>query len=288
MIKCDICGKKFNDKKNLGTHIKLTHQKDTVKKPEPIHCQLCDKLIGAHAWGLHVKRIHHITVKDYYDTYIKQPNEGLCINCGKPTTFYSMTQGYAQTCSQLCQKQHVWDNMTDIQRKKANEKNSESVKTYIKNRSKEETLAIHRKMRQNSQSELSIIDTITSVYSDEVLRNVKRKIYIYPYELDIVIPKLKLAIEYNGCYFHSTYSGKSKDYHLMKSLLCREKGIRLIHIYEFEDFEQQKQLLKDLILGIDNYPKNDFNKNNLIKSIPKPKIIYDDGRLVIYGAGELL
>ena len=29
MIKCDICGKEFNDKKNLGTHIKLTHQKDT-------------------------------------------------------------------------------------------------------------------------------------------------------------------------------------------------------------------------------------------------------------------
>ena len=73
----------------------------------------------------------------------------------------------------------------------------------------------------------------------------------------------------------------------MKSLLCREKNIRLIHIYEFEDIEEQKQLLKNLILGIDNYPKNDFNKNNLIENIPEPEIIYKD-RYTIYGAGPLI
>ena len=98
---------------------------------------------------------------------------------------------------------------------------------------------------------------------------------------------LNLAIEYNGCYFHSIYVGKSKDYHLMKSLLCREKGIRLIHIYEFEDLDKQIELLKQLILGEDKYPKNDFNKNNLLKNIPKPEIIFNDGRLIIYGAGKL-
>lgn len=111
--------------------------------------------------------------------------------------------------------------------------------------------------------------------------------FISPYELDIYIPDLSIAIEVNGNYWHSVEEGCSKDYHLMKSLLCREKDIRLIHIYEFEDIEEQKQLLKNLILGIDNYPKNDFNKNNLIENIPKPEIIYKD-RYTIYGAGPLI
>ena len=74
----------------------------------------------------------------------------------------------------------------------------------------------------------------------------------------------------------------------MKSLLCREKNIRLIHIYEFEDLDQQIKLLQDLILGQDNYPKEDFNKNNLIDSIPKPEIIYQSDRYTIYGAGPLI
>ena len=82
-------------------------------------------------------------------------------------------------------------------------------------------------------------------------------------------------------------TNESINYHLNKSLLCRQLGIRLIHIYEFESYQTQLQLLKDLILGIDNYPKNDFNKNNLIKKIPNPEIIYNDGSNIIYGAGKL-
>ena len=113
-----------------------------------------------------------------------------------------------------------------------------------------------------------------------------RKI-ISPYELDIYLPDLHIAVEVNGNYWHSIEAGCSNDYHLMKSLLCREKHIRLIHIYEFEDIEEQKQLLKDLINGQDNYPKNDFNKNNLLENIPEPTIIYKD-HYAIYGAGPLI
>lgn len=76
--------------------------------------------------------------------------------------------------------------------------------------------------------------------------------------------------------------------HLDKSLLCREKSICLIHIYEFEDFDTQCQLLKDLINGVDNYSKNDFNKNNLIDDIPEPEIIYSNEYSTIYGTGKLV
>lgn len=136
-----------------------------------------------------------------------------------------------------------------------------------------------------SINEKKIVDAIKSIYKGEIVENSKR--IISPKELDIYLPELNVAVEYNGMYFHSSLTNTPKNYHLEKSLLCREKGIRLIHIYEFEDINKQISLLQNLILGKDQYSKNDFNKNNLIPSIPNPEIIYNDGRLVVYGAGSL-
>ena len=137
-----------------------------------------------------------------------------------------------------------------------------------------------------SKYERDLVDFIKTFYFDDIILNTRN--IIHPMELDIYLPNINLAIEYNGTYWHSIERGIDKEYHLRKSLHCREKDIRLIHIYEFEDFEEQKQLLKDLILGIDNYPNNDFNKNNLLDIIPKSEIIYKDNNYTIYGAGKLV
>lgn len=55
---------------------------------------------------------------------------------------------------------------------------------------------------------------------------------IKPYELDFYIPEKKLAIEMNGIYFHSEMHGKPKQYHKMKTDMCENMGIHLIHIWE--------------------------------------------------------
>ena len=52
-------------------------------------------------------------------------------------------------------------------------------------------------------------------------------------EIDIYCPEHKVGIEFNGNYWHSDLC-KEKDYHFRKSMLAQEKGIRLIHIYEYE------------------------------------------------------
>lgn len=57
---------------------------------------------------------------------------------------------------------------------------------------------------------------------------------IKPYELDFYIEDIKLAIEMNGIYYHSLSGGKDKNYHKMKTDMCEEIGIRLIHIWEDE------------------------------------------------------
>lgn len=154
--------------------------------------------------------------------------------------------------------------------------------TYIDNN---DIIHIQNYKNYQSKPEEDLYNFIKSIYNDKIIRH-SRSI-IKPYELDIYLPNINLAIEYNSTWYHSIEAGTNTDYHLMKSLLCRKKNIRLIHIYEFENIEEQKQLLKDLILGIDKYPKNDFNKNNFLK-IPKPELIYiSDRNYHIYGAGKL-
>lgn len=63
----------------------------------------------------------------------------------------------------------------------------------------------------------------------EIIQN-SRKI-ISPLELDIHIPEKRIAIEYNGVYWHA---GKDKNYHLKKTKDCLSQKINLIHIFEDE------------------------------------------------------
>lgn len=141
-------------------------------------------------------------------------------------------------------------------------------------------------MNVRSKHETYLYD-IVKLYCPDALQNTRK--IIKNRELDIYIPSLKLAIEYNGIRFHNIeHSEKMKTLHLDKSIECRKRGIRLIHIYQFEDFQKQVQLLINLLEGTDNYPNNDFNKNNLIDTIPQSEIIYKTKKYTIYGAGKLV
>jgi len=64
---------------------------------------------------------------------------------------------------------------------------------------------------------------------------------INPYELDFYFPEHKIAIELNGIYWHSEIH-KDKNYHKMKTDLCVQKGIRLIHIWE-DDFYDKREIV---------------------------------------------
>ena len=66
---------------------------------------------------------------------------------------------------------------------------------------------------------------------------------IPPYELDIYLPDYKLAIEFDGIYWHKN---KNKNYHLNKTNMCNQKGVELFHIFENEWIEK-KDIWKSLI-----------------------------------------
>lgn len=75
----------------------------------------------------------------------------------------------------------------------------------------------------------------------------KRNI-ITPYELDIYLPELNKAIEFNGMRWHYNKETckKQKGYHGMKSNLCREKGIKLLHVRE-DLWRRDKKKMKKII-----------------------------------------
>jgi hypothetical protein len=65
-------------------------------------------------------------------------------------------------------------------------------------------------------------------------------------ELDCYHSDLKLAIEFDGIWWHSELAGKDKDYHLWKTDECEKEGIQLIHIFENE-WVLKKELIESLL-----------------------------------------
>ena len=372
-------------------------------------CQICNKEFSDRGLTYHITHSHKIDKKSYYDTYLKQPNDGICKNCGKSTKF--LGNKYATYCCSICtclDKYGVEYNLQipdvkakthtkEAHQKSANNRNYEellqkgrqtklekygdenyhnvdksketklikygnanynnrdkakqtslerygtinpmqsigketfrqhnleqygvgsifqvpevrekSKQTKLKryndenynNREKAKQTCIDKYGVENpiqnkeiqkralshirSKSENIIVESLKSSYSKEINTNIRK--ILGRYELDIYLPDINLAIEYNGIRYHSIEMGKPKDRILQKSLMCREIGIRLIHIYEFEDLDEQIELLKSLILGEDRYNKEDFNKNNLILKVPEPEIIFKNDSYTVYGAGKL-
>ena len=82
-----------------------------------------------------------------------------------------------------------------------------------------------------SKKEKQVVEWLKTVYSGEIVEN-SRSI-IGPKELDIYIPEKRFAIEYNGLYWHSG-DKIDKKAHLNKTLACKEKDIRLFHIFSDE------------------------------------------------------
>lgn len=116
------------------------------------------------------------------------------------------------------------------------------------------------RLHASSHSENAVYKFIKKVYSGRVLKNVKG--VIGRKELDIYIPEKHLAIEFNGDYYHgitcnSTVDGmrRKKDMHITKTRLCNDKGIRLIHIFEYEWKTKRKKILWLLKSALGIYDK---------------------------------
>lgn len=90
-------------------------------------------------------------------------------------------------------------------------------------------------------------------------------------ELDIFVRDKKVAIEFDGLYWHSDKYGRDETYHVNKTNQCSDKGIRLIHIFEDEWYNNQKAVKFTIkhILGLT--PGKIYARNCQVKQISSKK-----------------
>lgn len=111
----------------------------------------------------------------------------------------------------------------------------------------------HKCSNNKSKPEYEIIEFIKTFYNGtiehsnkSIIKNHKTGNYL---ELDIYLPELNKAIEFNGKYYHTEERMKERgwnsvdEYHIMKTIYCKAKGIDLLHIFEDKWVENKDNIL---------------------------------------------
>ena len=153
----------------------------------------------------------------------------------------------------------------------------------------------------------NIFEFIKSIYDGEIIEN--NKTILDGLEIDIYLPELKLGFEFNGDYWHMNplkhryddlnpsnkmcaYDKWKEDRH--KILLAEEKGIKLIHVWEYYFLnykEQQLDFISNIIKNnleyinpivklkreLDKIDSNYVLKDEMIFEYEHVQIIYLDG-----------
>jgi hypothetical protein len=100
-----------------------------------------------------------------------------------------------------------------------------------------------------SKTEKELLKFIKNNYDKKIISSDRQ--ILNGKELDIYLPKDKIAFEFNGLYWHSETMGKGKKYHLNKTKKCSKQNIQLIHVFE-DEWNNNKKLVKNKILHLLN------------------------------------
>lgn len=156
----------------------------------------------------------------------------------------------------ICEKGHEWE-------------------AIINNRARHDHRCPRCSSTGISKLETQLFEYVQQLFTNELVISNSRQI-IKPYELDIYIPHLNKAIEFNGSYWHSDemikkHKGMSaEDYHQMKLNLCKDKGIELVFVWEY-DWENNSEIVQENLRKflLNNYvdeilSKKKFDVNNIM------------------------
>ena len=121
----------------------------------------------------------------------------------------------------------------------------------------------NRKIVKVSKGEKEVLEYVKSIYNGTIIENDRTQMepneengWFDYHELDIWLPDIKVAIEYNGAYWHSFPERQLSDH--FKKLQCESKGIRLISISE-EDWNSNRITCESKITTVVNTPWHENN-----------------------------
>ncbi len=201
-----------------------------------VYCHKCEiefkhmnSFLTHHRW-------HHdgMTTQEYYDQYLKKGGDGICQTpgCNKQCNFYNLTLGYHKHCSrdcvkkdpvikkkfgngiqntekirQTCLSRYGVENISQLDKIK-----EKKVKTSLKNNGYKYWVGTNehkqwmktggasycnRFIKNPSKPQIKLFQLCQALLPYPILN--------YPccgYSIDIAIPTLNLAIEYDGSYWH--------------------------------------------------------------------------------------
>ena len=139
----------------------------------------------------------------------------------------------------------------------------------------------------NSKLENDIVNYIKTIYNDEIIINDWS--ILNGYQLDVVLPKIKIAFEINGLYWHAA-TADNKFYHFTKSYNSINNDYVLFHIFENE-WKKSKNEMKMKIYNVINGITEKLtpnNCNNYIIDLKWPNVnIPDNFKFIKYIEPEI-
>lgn len=107
----------------------------------------------------------------------------------------------------------------------------------------ESTPVCHVCHPKESKGQLEVSEFIRSLNIETVSND---RSVICPLEIDILVPSAKLAIEYNGLYWHSSARILDKNYHEKKRIAIANSGNRFLGIYE-DEWRDKRSIIEGMI-----------------------------------------
>lgn len=100
-----------------------------------------------------------------------------------------------------------------------------------------------------SNGETSLVDSIIAMLPEDEEYLLNNRSVLGGKELDLYLPKLGIAVEYNGLHYHASKVLSKKghnpiNYHLQKTLDAKDKGVRVIHVFE-DEWLEHPDIVKD-------------------------------------------
>ena len=118
-----------------------------------------------------------------------------------------------------------------------------------------------------SVKEKELFEFIKTIYNEKVIQSYRDGL-----EIDIYLPDLNLGFEFNGLYYHSN-KFKENNYHIKKTKYFKEKGIRIIHVWE-DDWIYKRDILESQIKNWLGLTTNKiFARKCYVKEIKDSKIV---------------
>jgi len=257
-------------------------RKLSIDKIDKLQCQICGKKYNNfHSITLHIFKIHKISIQIYYDKYFKKEIEGICPLSKLKTNFDCLERGYFKyhklfitytkeikdgskkqqqyyIQSKIKSFQQIFDvefinldsinligDLTKIKCLKCNNIYENRFTNLISGFGK--CQKCYPKNTHKSTCEISLLENLKLITVNETILNnyvglIKNPKTNRPLELDIYFPSKKIAVEFNGLYWHSELilNEDAPTYHVIKWNQCKKEGIQLFQIFEDEWYYKKR------------------------------------------------